>query len=81
MGELFERARAYLAALEAEHQAARALSEQKAGEAKLTKARQEGFQAAMAMLSGEIPVTNRGAHPKGARSTPRASADTPNDFA
>jgi len=64
MGELFERARAYLAGLEAERQVALALSEQKAEEAKLTKARQEGFEAAMAMLSGEIPVTTGGAHPK-----------------
>src|SRR3984957_2432437 len=47
------RARAYLAGLEADRQAALALSEQKAEEAKLIKARQEGFQAALALL-GEI---------------------------
>ena len=63
MGELFERARAYLAALEAERQAALTLSEQKAEEAKLTKARQEGFQAALEMMGREIAV-NAGALPK-----------------
>ena|SRR5437763_1351451 len=63
MGELLERARAYLTDLEAERQAALALSEQKAEEAKLIKARQEGFQAAIAMLDGEIPVSNPGLHP------------------
>ena len=64
MGELFERARAYLADLEAERQAALALSKQKAEEAKLTKARQEGFQAALAMLGREIAVDNDGAPAK-----------------
>ena len=49
-----EKARAYLDALEADWRAALALSEQKAEEAKLIKARQEGFQGAMAMLGGEI---------------------------
>ena len=44
MEELLERARAYLAHLEAERKAALALSEQKAEEAKLIKARQEGFR-------------------------------------
>jgi hypothetical protein len=58
MGHLLERARAYLDALEADRQAAVALSEQKAEEAKLIKARQEGFQAAMEMLSGKIAVGN-----------------------
>ena len=43
MKELLERARAYLAGLEADRQTALALSEQKAEEAKLIKARQEGF--------------------------------------
>jgi hypothetical protein len=63
-GDPFERARAYLAGLEADRQAALTLSEQKAEEAKLIKARQEGFQAAMAMLGGEISVADGGAHPK-----------------
>jgi len=64
MGELTERARAYLAALEADRQEALALSEQKAEEAKLIRARQEGFQAAMAMLDGESSVVNGGSQPK-----------------
>ena len=64
MRELFERARAYLAGLEADRQAVLALSEEKAEEAKLIKARQEGFEAAMAILGGEISVANHGAHPK-----------------
>src|SRR5215469_1422904 len=51
-----EKARAYLDALEAERLAALALSQQKAEEAKLIKARQEGFQAALEMLRGEFPV-------------------------
>ena len=53
MTELGERARAYLDALEADRQAALALSEQKAEEAKLIQARLEGFQAAMALLRRE----------------------------
>ncbi len=53
MEALLESARAYLAGLEAERLAALALSEQKAEEAKLIKARQEGFQAAMKILCGE----------------------------
>jgi hypothetical protein len=56
MKELLERARAYLASLEADRQAALALSEQKAEEAKLIKARREGFQAAMELLDSEIPA-------------------------
>ena len=56
MEELLERARAYLASLEADRQAALALSEQKAEEAKLIKARQEGFQAAMELLGRDIPA-------------------------
>jgi hypothetical protein len=51
-----EKARAYLDGLEAERLAALALSQQKAEEAKLIKARQEGFQAALDMLRGELPV-------------------------
>jgi hypothetical protein len=56
MEALLERARAYLAGLEADRQAALALSEQKAEEAKLIKAREEGFQAAMELLRGEMPA-------------------------
>jgi hypothetical protein len=55
MEALLESARAHLAGLEAERRAALALSEQKAEEAKLIKARQEGFQAAMEILCGEAP--------------------------
>jgi len=62
MEELLERARAYLAGLEADRQVALALSEQKAEEAKLIKARQEGFQAAMTMLGGANSVGNAGPH-------------------
>ena len=56
MEGMSERARAYLDALEAERLAALALSEQKAEEAKLIKARQEGFEAAMQILGGHVPV-------------------------
>ena len=48
-----ERALAYLGALEADRKAALALSEQKAEEAKLIQARQEGFRAALDILRGE----------------------------
>ena len=51
-----EKARAYLVALEADRRAAVVLSEQKAEEAKLLKARQEGFRAAMEMFGAEIPA-------------------------
>ena len=61
MEELLERARSYLANLEADRRAALALSEQKAEEAKLIKARQEGFQAAMELLAGEISAGTSGA--------------------
>jgi len=64
MSTLLERALAYLDALEADRRAALALSEQKAEEAKLIKARHEGFQAAMEMLGGEIPVGNAEADPE-----------------
>ncbi|MGA7866073.1 MAG: hypothetical protein WCA23_19145 [Stellaceae bacterium] len=53
MKVLLERARAYLAGLEADRQTALALSEQKAEEAKLIKARQEGFQAALELFGGK----------------------------
>jgi hypothetical protein len=55
MPELLERASAYLEALEADRQSALALSEQKAEEAKLIRARQEGFRAAIEILGREIP--------------------------
>jgi predicted transcriptional regulator len=59
-----EQARAYLDAMEADRRAALALSEQKAEEAKLIKARQEGFQAAMDILGGAISVGNAESVPK-----------------
>jgi hypothetical protein len=58
MEDRLERARAYLNVMEADRQTALALSEQKAEEAKLIKARQEGFQAAMEILWGEIPASS-----------------------
>ena len=64
MPALPERARAYLDALEADRLAALALSEQKAEEAKLIKARLEGFQAALEMLRGEISVSEPKVDPK-----------------
>ena len=60
MPTLPEQARAYLDALEADRQAALAVSEQKAEVAKLIKARQEGFEAAMQMLGGQPPAAARG---------------------
>jgi DNA-binding transcriptional ArsR family regulator len=59
-----EKAFAYLEALEADRRAALALSEQKAEEAKLIQARQEGFQAAMELLGSENPVGNAEADPE-----------------
>jgi len=65
MSELLsERARAYLDAIEADRQAALALSEQKAEEAKLLQARLEGFQAAVKMLGGNSAVANTECNPK-----------------
>lgn len=64
MQALPERVRAFLDALEADRLAALALSEQKAEEAKLIKARQEGFQAALGMLRGEIAVRQEKTDPK-----------------
>ena len=63
MDALLERARAYLAGLEAERQSALALSEQKAEEAKLIKARQEGFQAALELLGHTFAGTSASAKP------------------
>ena len=54
MSTSIERVRAYLGTLEADRRAALALSEQKAEEARLIKARQEGFRAAMEMLGTAI---------------------------
>jgi len=63
MEQLLERARAYLDTLEADRQAALTLSEQKAEEAKLIKARQEGFRAAIEILGGEIATGDVGTDP------------------
>ena len=60
-----EKAQAYLDVLEADRRAALALSEQKAEEAKLIKARQEGFEAAMKMLGGEIATGDAETDPDG----------------
>jgi len=54
MSTPIEKALAYLDTLEADRQMALALSEQKAEEARLIKARQEGFQAAMEILGWAI---------------------------
>ena len=54
MSTSIERVRAYLDTLEADRRTALALSEQKAEEARLIKARQEGFRAAMEMLGTAI---------------------------
>ena len=54
MSTSIERALVYLDALEADRRTALALSEQKAEEARLIKARQEGFRAAMELLGSAI---------------------------
>jgi hypothetical protein len=54
MSTSIERVRAYLDTLEADRRSALALSEQKAEEARLIKARQEGFRAAIEMLGTAI---------------------------
>src|SRR5260370_84251 len=59
-----EKAFAHLDALEADRRAALALSEQKAEEAKLIQARQEGFRAAMELLGRENPVDNAEVDPE-----------------
>jgi hypothetical protein len=61
---LTEKARAYLDTLEAGRRAALALSEQKAEEAKLLKARQEGFRTAMEMLGTAIPAGDAASDPE-----------------
>jgi hypothetical protein len=58
MPDLPERARAYLEALEADRLAALAVSEQKAEEAKLIKARQEGFREALKIIGEHVPITH-----------------------
>jgi DNA-binding transcriptional ArsR family regulator len=58
-----ERAVAYLDALEGDRRSALVLSEQKAEEARLIKARQEGFRAAMEILCGEPINRHSGADP------------------
>jgi hypothetical protein len=76
MSAPIEKALAYLDALEADRRAAVALCEQKAEEARLIKARQEGFQAAMEMLGWPLPAG--GAVPDRKRSVQRrARRDTP----
>jgi hypothetical protein len=64
MPKELESALAFLDKLEADRQAAIAISEQKAEEAKLIQARQEGFRAAMEMLGWVIPVDDAEADPK-----------------
>jgi predicted transcriptional regulator len=64
MSTPLKKALAYLDALEADRRAALALSEQKAEEARLIKARQEGFQAAMEMLGREVSARHAGSDPE-----------------
>ena len=71
----FQEALAYLDALEADRKAALALSEQKAEEAKLIKARQEGFQAAIEILGSGISVRRAEADPKVKEPVGSAAAD------
>ena len=59
-----EKALAHLDDLEADRQAALALSERKAEEAKLIKAQQEGFRTAMKMLGRDTSVANAEHDPK-----------------
>ena len=60
-----QKAHEYLDMLEADRRTALALSEQKAEEARLIKARQEGFRAAMEMLAGETSGSSAGSEPRG----------------
>jgi hypothetical protein len=55
-----EKAREYLERLEADRRTALEVSEQKAEQAKLIKARQEGFQAAVKIFGITISVGNSG---------------------
>jgi hypothetical protein len=58
-----EKAAAYLARLEADRRDAIAVSEAKAEEAKLIKARQEGFREALEILELQISTDNTEAEP------------------
>ena len=58
-----EKAAAYLARLEADRRAALAVSEEKAEEAKLIKARQKGFEEALEILGLQIPPDDTEAKP------------------
>src|SRR5258708_9639469 len=58
-----EKAVAYLSRLEADRSAAIAVSEAKAEEAKLIKARQEGFREALEILELQITTGNTEAEP------------------
>ena len=60
-------ATAYLEKLEADRLAAIELSEQKAEEAKLIAAQQEGFRAAMEIFASASPVDNRELQPESGR--------------
>lgn len=53
-----EKATAYLSKLEADRRAAMAASEEKAAEAKLIEARQQGFQEAMEIFGLQLPPTD-----------------------
>ena len=70
-----EEALAYLNALEADERAALALSEQKAEEAKLIKARREGFQTAMEILGSEVSGRSGGQRGRRARAHAGAHAE------
>jgi uncharacterized glyoxalase superfamily protein PhnB len=64
MSTPIEKALAYLDTLEADRRTALALSEQKAEEARLIKARQEGFRAAMEMLGSAISASDAAPDPE-----------------
>jgi hypothetical protein len=66
-----EKAREYLERLEADRRAALQVSEQKAEEAKLIKAQQEGFQAAMEIFCITTSVGNSGSRNANAPATQR----------
>ena len=60
MPTLLEKAREYLESLEADRRTALEVSKQKAEEAKLIKARQEGFEAAMELFGTATSVGDAG---------------------
>src|SRR5438874_11867934 len=64
MSTPIEKALTYLDTLEADRRTALALSEQKAEEARLIKARQEGFKAAIEMLGSAISAGDAAPDPK-----------------